>query len=79
MGKRVSNKRGTHVGARSGRVRIGYWRHQKMSKIERAMEVHRKKTVLGAPMDKESQLSFAALNKALMKLIPKRMERRGVR
>ena len=79
MSKRVSNKRGEHSGARSGRVRIGYWRQHKMSKIARAIEVHRKKTMLGAPMDKDSQLSFAALNKALMKLIPKRMERRGVR
>ena len=79
MSKRVSNKRGTHVGARSGRVRIGYWRQHKMSKIVRDIEVHRKKTMLGALMDKDSQLSFDALNKALMKLIPKRLERRGVR
>lgn len=43
------------------------------------MEKHRRQHVLGAPMGREEKDTFAALNAVLMKLMPKRMERRGVR
>lgn len=79
MGKRVSNKRGKHAGARSGRVRLGFYRQRQITHVEREMERHRRKTVLGVSMGREEKETFAALNAALMKLMPKRMERRGVR
>lgn len=79
MGKRVSNKRGKHAGARSGRVRLGFYRQRQITHVEREMERHRRKTVLGVPMDKEARDAMQILNSALMKLLPKRMERRGVR
>jgi len=78
MSKRVSNKRGGG-GARSGRVRLGFFRKRRISNVERAMEAHRKKTVLGAPMDDESKAAMKSLGKALKKLLPKKIERRGVR
>lgn len=79
MGKRVSNKRGKRVGARSGRVRLGYWRQHRIGNVERAMEEHRKKTILGKPMDEQAVIAFKALSRALEKLMPKRTERRGIR
>jgi len=79
LSKRVSNKRGKHAGARSGRVRIGFYRQRRIGNVEREMERYRRKNIMGAPMDKESTILFKALQDALMKLVPKRMERRGVR
>jgi len=79
MGKRVSNKRGRHAGARSGRVRIGYHRQGRIGNVYRAMEAHRKKSIVDGIMDDESKGAMKSLEGLLMKLIPKRLERRGVR
>jgi len=82
MSKRVGNKKGGG-GARSGRIRIGFHRQRRITNVERAMEAHRKKTVMGSYMDKEakqaSKDAVKALQDVLLKLIPKRSEHRGVR
>lgn len=78
MSKRVSNKRGGG-GARSGRVRLGYFRQRRIGNVRRAMDEHHKKTILGTPMDDESKAAMKALQKALFSLLPKKIERRGVR
>lgn len=79
MGKRVSNKRGTHAGARSGRVRIGFHRQRKIKNLARVMEEHSLEHSLGAAIGREAREKFAALSAAMVKLMPNRMERRGVR
>lgn len=82
MSKRVSNQRRSKMHkapARSTRVRLGFYRQRRITKVEAAMEKHRREHVIGAPMGREDKETFAALNAALMKLMPKRMERRGVR
>jgi len=43
------------------------------------MERYRRKNIMGAPIDKETGILMKALEGTLMKLLPKRMERRGVR
>jgi hypothetical protein len=43
------------------------------------MEKHRRQHIMGAPMDRAAKETFDALNAALMKLLPKKMMRRGVR
>ena len=79
MSKRVSNKRGAHAGSRCGRVRLGFHRMRRIGNVQRAMEAHRKKTILGKPMDDESLEAMKGLKKALYSLLPKRHEHRGVR
>ena len=83
MSKRVSNKRRSQqqkAPARSTRIRLGFYRKRRIGNVERAMEAHRKKTVLGAPMDDESKAAMKALNKVLSSLMPKKkIEHRGVR
>jgi len=76
MSKRVSNKRGKHAGARSGRVRLGFYRQRRLTNVEKAMEKHRRESELGKPMD---QVAMEQLRGVMAKLMPKRMERRGVR
>ncbi len=79
MGKRVSNKRGTHAGSRSGRVRLGYHRMRKIANLSRAMEKYNLEHSFGAAVGREAKEAYAALSSALMKLMPKRVERRGIR
>jgi len=47
------------------------------------MEAHRKKTVMGRMMDKDDKKAahdaIKALQDTLYKLLPKRLERRGIR
>jgi len=62
--------------ARSTRVRLGFYRKRRITNVEAAMEKHRRDTVLGKPMD---QVAMEQLRGAMAKLMPKRMERRGVR
>ncbi len=82
MSKRVSNKRRSQQNgapARSTRIRLGFHRNRKITNVERAMEDHKKKYIMGGPMDREAKELFASLNSALNKLKPKRPEHRGVR
>jgi len=65
--------------ARSTRVRLGFHRKRRLTNVEAAMERHRRKNIMGGSMSREEQESFSALNAALMKLLPKKMMRRGVR
>ena len=65
--------------ARSTSVRLGFHRKRKISNVEMALDHHRKKNIMGGVMDKETKDAFSALNAALMNLMPKRRERRGVR
>lgn len=65
--------------ARSTRVRLGFHRQRRLTNVERAMEKHRRQHIMGAPMDRAAKETFDALNAALMKLLPKKMMRRGVR
>ncbi len=69
--------------ARSTRIRLGFYRQRRITNVEAAMEAHRKKTVMGAHMDKEAKKAASeamkSLQEALFKLVPKRQEHRGVR
>lgn len=71
MGKRVSNKRGEHVGARSGRIRIGWRKIRALRKLHGQMD---KLTLQTATA--EVRAKAKRLLKTMRKIMPKRPERR---
>ena len=70
MSKRVCNKKG-RVGARFGRVRIG-WKRQRQIDHYRAME----KQIRMTDIDEQAREVLKNIKGAIKKLMPKKMMRR---
>ena len=74
-GKRVSNKRGGDPGARSGHVRLGFWRQRKLKELADERAALNKDLVESReePERREVESKLRYIKNQLKSLIPKRL------